>query len=115
VRYWEFIYTTRDANDLIAMIRTWQACDLGANDVYGGDYEAAMRAITADAVVLPGRTDLYFPPEDSEAEVALLERGRLAPIPSDWGHYAGGGRDPRDTAFIDRQLSSLLDEREQRR
>jgi homoserine O-acetyltransferase len=108
VRYWEFIYATRDANDLIAMIRTWQACDLGANDVYDGDYEAAMRAIAANTVVMPGRTDLYFPPEDSAAEVALLERARLAPIPSDWGHYAGGGRDPVDTAFIDRELSSML-------
>jgi homoserine O-acetyltransferase len=108
VRYWEFIYTTRDANDLIAMIRTWQTCDLGVNDVHDGDYEAAMRAIVADTVLMPGRTDLYFPPEDSEAEVALLGRGRLAPIPSEWGHYAGGGRDSTDTAFVDRELSSLL-------
>jgi homoserine O-acetyltransferase len=59
-------------------------------------------------VVMPGRTDLYFPPEDSEAEVALLPNGRLEVIPSDWGHYAGGGRDPEDTAFVDRQLAALL-------
>jgi homoserine O-acetyltransferase len=108
VRYWEFIYTTRDANNLIAMIRTWQACDVGANAVHRGHFEAAMSAISANAVLMPGRTDLYFPPEDSAAEVALLARGRLAPIPSDWGHYAGGGRDPVDTAFINQQLSSLL-------
>ena len=36
------------------------------------------------------RADL---PEDSEAELALLRDARLAAIPSDWGHYAGGGRD----------------------
>ena len=72
VRYWEFIYTTRDANNLIAMIRTWQACDVGANAVHRGDFEAAMSAITANTVLMPGRTDLYFPPEDSETEVALL-------------------------------------------
>ena len=106
VRYWEAMYLQRDAWNLVAMIRTWQACDVG--DAHGGDYVAAMRAIRARAVVMPGRTDLYFPPEDSEAEVSLLEDGELRVIPSDWGHYAGGGRDPADTEFVDRQLRNLL-------
>jgi homoserine O-acetyltransferase len=108
VRYWEAIYLGRDAWNLVAMMRTWQACDLAANDVHRGDLEAAMRAISARTVVMPGRTDLYFPPEDSEAEVALLRDARLEVIPSDWGHYAGGGRNPHDTAFIDRRLGELL-------
>ncbi len=108
VRYWEATYLGRDAGNLVAMIRTWQACDVAANDLYGGDLPAAMGAIAARAVVMPGRTDLYFPPEDSEAEVALLREARLEVIPSDWGHYAGGGRDPADTAFIDRRLAELL-------
>jgi len=108
VRYWEGMYLTRDASNLVAMIRTWQACDVADNDIHAGDYEAALRSITARAVIMPGRTDLYFPPEDAEAEVALLGEGRLAVIPSDWGHYAGGGRDAADTAFIDRQLAALL-------
>lgn len=107
-RYWEGIYLRRDAADLVAMIQTWQACDVGDNEVYGGDVAAAMSAITADTLLMPGRTDLYFPPEDAAAELRMLQRGRLAVIPSDWGHYAGGGRDPRDTAFIDRNLSELL-------
>jgi homoserine O-acetyltransferase len=108
VRYWEATYLGRDAGNLVAMIRTWQACDLADNELYGGDFPAAMQSIRARAVVMPGRTDLYFPPEDSEAEVALLRDGTLEVIPSDWGHYAGGGRDPADTAFIDRQLTALL-------
>lgn len=108
VRYWEATYLGRDAGNLVAMIRTWQACDLADNEVFAGDFEAAMRSVVARAVVMPGRTDLYFPPEDSEAEVALLPNGRLEVIPSDWGHYAGGGRDPEDTAFVDRQLAALL-------
>jgi homoserine O-acetyltransferase len=90
------------------MIRSWQACDLAANEKFGGDFEMAMRAVAARTVLMPGRTDLYFPPEDSEAEVGLLCDARLEVIPSDWGHYAGGGRDPADTAFIDRQLATLL-------
>jgi homoserine O-acetyltransferase len=106
VRYWEGMYLSRDAGNLVAMIRSWQACDVGATR--GGDYGAAMRSIVARALVMPGRTDLYFPPEDSELEVALLPEARLEVIPSDWGHYAGGGRDPEDTAFIDRELMRLL-------
>ena len=34
------------------------------------------------------------PPEDSEAELALLRDARLAAILSDWGHYARGRARP---------------------
>lgn len=71
-------------------------------------YEAAMRSISARALLMPGRTDLYFPPEDSEAEAALLRDARVAVIPSDWGHYAGGGHDAGDIDFIDRELAIFL-------
>jgi homoserine O-acetyltransferase/O-succinyltransferase len=108
VRYWEGMYLARDANNLLSMMRTWQAADVGANDRHAGDYAAAMAAIDADVLVMPGRTDLYFPPEDSEAEVALLRRGELRVIPSIWGHYAGGGRFAEDVAFIDAALRELL-------
>jgi homoserine O-acetyltransferase len=108
VRYWEGIYLSRDANNLVSMIRTWQHADVSANERYGGDFAAAMGAIEAEVLVMPGRTDLYFPPEDSEHEVSLLRRGRLLPIESVWGHYAGGGRAPEDVAFIDDALGELL-------
>ena len=108
VRYWEAMYLRANAADLVAMLRTWQACDVGA--AAGAGYEAAMRSISARAVLMPGRTDLYFPPEDSEAEAALLRDARLAVIPSDWGHYAGGGHDPDDVTFIDRELTRLLED-----
>jgi homoserine O-acetyltransferase len=109
VRYWEGLYLARDANNLVSMIRTWQRADVSANDRHGGDLAAAMRAIEAEVLVMPGRTDLYFPPEDSEAEVSLLRNGRLRPIPSIWGHYAGGGRSPEDVAFIDDAVRQLID------
>lgn len=109
VRYWEATYLGRDAGNLVAMIRTWQSCDVSDNDLYEGDYERAMRAIRARTVLMPGRTDLYFPPEDSAAEAALLADAKVAVIPSDWGHYAGAGKDASDVAFIDRHLGALLD------
>ena len=108
VRYWESMYLRANAPDLVAQLRTWQACDIG--EATGAGYEAAMLSITARAVLMPSRTDLYFPPEDSEAEAALLHDARLAVIPSDWGHYAGGGHAPDDVAFIDRELARLLEE-----
>ncbi len=108
VRYWETMYERADGTNLVAQIRTWQSCDIGVATGLG--YEEALRAIRARAVVMPGRTDLYFPPEDSEAEVALLGDARLAVIPSDWGHYAGGGHDPADVDFIDRELTRLLED-----
>jgi homoserine O-acetyltransferase len=107
-RYWEGLYQSRDANNILAMIRTWKHGDLSDNEVFRGDYAAALKAITATTFVMPGRTDLYFPPEDSEIEVEHLAGGELRVIPSVWGHYAGGGKDPADTRFIDEALKELL-------
>jgi homoserine O-acetyltransferase len=108
VRYWEGMYLSRDANNLLSMITTWQGADISANERHGGDFAAAMAAIEAEVLVMPGRTDLYFPPEDSEIEVSLLTRGELRVIPSVWGHYAGGGRSQADVEFIDAALQELL-------
>jgi homoserine O-acetyltransferase/O-succinyltransferase len=107
-KVWDPIYYRRDGNDLVSMIRTWQACDLGNNPVYQGDREAALRAITARAIIMPCRTDFYFPPEDNAAEVALMPNAELRVIESVWGHYAGGGRNAADTSFIDTALRELL-------
>ena len=108
VRYWEGLYLRRDANNVLSMLNTWMHADVSANGVFEGNFETAMRAIKARSVLMPGRTDLYFPPEDSELEYALLSDARLAPIPSIWGHYAGGGRVREDLEFIDRELAGLL-------
>jgi homoserine O-acetyltransferase len=104
------MYVRRDANNLLAMIATWQAADVSANDTYDGDYRAAMAAIRAPVLLMPGRTDLYFPPEDAALEARILPDARRVVIPSDWGHYAGGARNPVDIAFVDAQLRGLLAE-----
>ena len=59
---------------------------------------------------MPGQTDLYFPPEDGEYEAEHIPNAEFRPIPSLWGHYAGGGKDPTgaDTNFIDDSLKELL-------
>ena len=97
-----------DANDLLAMLATWQAADIGAHPRFGGDLAAALGAIRARAVVMPSRTDLYFPPEDNEIEVAQMPNAELRVIPSIRGHLAGGGGNPEDRRWVSDQLEELL-------
>jgi len=98
-----------DANNVLAQAATWQAADLSANRRFQGDYAAALRTITARTIVMPSRTDLYFPPEDSEIEISHMPNAELRVIPSVWGHRAGApGTDPADTAFIEAAINDLL-------
>lgn len=109
VAYWEGHFLSKDANDLLAMLWTWQHADIAENNTYDGRFEEALAAIKADAIVMPSRTDLFFPPEDSEYEVRHMPDAELRPIPSDWGHLAGGpGGDPEDIRFIDDAIRELL-------
>ena len=108
VGYWERWALSLDANNLLAQIDTWLRSDIGDNELYGSRFEDALGAIAARAIVMPGRTDTYFPPEDSAHEVAHMPDAELRPIPSNWGHWAGSGRNPDDIAFIDRALRDLL-------
>ena len=48
------------------MLYTWQAGDCSAQDPYNGDFDAAMKGIKAKALVLPGKTDLYFRKSDKQ-------------------------------------------------
>ena len=101
-------YRSRDANDLLAMLWTWQHADVSANDRFKGDLTAALQAIAPRAIVMPGDTDLYFRVRDNELEVRHMPNAELRPIPSIWGHAAGRGTNPVDNAFIDQALAQLL-------
>ncbi len=105
---WEPSFLAHDANNLLAMLATWQAADISIDPRFDGDLAKALAAITAQAIVMPCRTDLYFPPEDSEIEVAHLPTAELRVIPSVWGHMAGGGINPEDAMFINMALKELL-------
>ena len=85
---WEGRFLEQDANDLLAMIGTWQSGDISDNVRYNCDFEGALGAISAKALVMPSRTDQYFPPEDNEVEVGLMPDAELRVIPSIWGHLA---------------------------
>ena len=108
MRFLEGYFRRRDANDLLAMLWTWQHADISANQVYKGDFAAALKAIRARPIVMPGTTDLYFRVRVNELEVEQMPNAELRPIPSIWGHVAGLGINPPDNAFIDAALHEIL-------
>ena len=94
---WEERFGRRPAGDLLCHLKTWDAGDIAD----GGDLAAALGAIRAKVLLMPGETDLYFRVADNEAELPHLKHGVLKPIPSIWGHRAGNpGVQPEDAAFI---------------
>jgi homoserine O-acetyltransferase len=98
-----------DANDLLAMLWSWQKADISANERYGADFPRALGAISARTIVMPCRQDLYFPPDDNAFEVTHMPGAELHVFDSDWGHVAGGpGRDPEGMAAMERAIRELL-------
>ena len=107
VRSWQ----TRNLNDAVQLAHTWQDHDIsktkGVVD-YGGDIEKALRSIKMPVLYMPGATDLYFPVTDAQYERGFLSNVTFTPIPSLWGHTAGGGGNPADAAFINGEISKFL-------
>ena len=100
-----------DANDLLAKLATWQAGDISAGPLYNGDFQAALMAIKARAILMPCSQDLYFPPEDNEIEARQMPNARFRPYDSPWGHCAANpGNDPGFTAALDAGIRELLGE-----
>ena len=98
-----------DANNLLAKLRTWQTGDIAANPAYGGDFEAALRAITARAILMPCTQDLYFPPEDNVIEARSMPNAELRAYDSPLGHcVASPGVDTAFAAALDANIRELL-------
>ena len=107
---WERDHLDWDANNLLAKLRTWQLGDISANERYQGDFESALRAIRARAILVPCMTDLYFPPEDNAFEARHMPNASLRPFDSPWGHcVASPSRDGSDfLRFLNSCVSELL-------
>jgi homoserine O-acetyltransferase/O-succinyltransferase len=98
----------RNLNDAVQLARTWQDHDIGRTKGFDGNVEAALRSIRMPVLYMPGATDLYFPVTDAQYERGLLADARFVPIPSIWGHTAGGGSNPADAAFLNREIGAFL-------
>lgn len=109
IAFWEGFFLPKDPNNLLTMLWTWQNGDISANENFKSNFDKALGAIKAKAFVMPGATDLYFPPEDSQYEVSKMPNAEFRPIPSVWGHFSGGpGTNPVDVKFLDDALKELL-------
>jgi homoserine O-acetyltransferase/O-succinyltransferase len=105
----------RDPNNLILHARTWQRHDVGHTPSFGGDHRRALRSISARVLYMPCETDLYFPLGDADYERQFLKDVTFTPIPSLWGHSAGGGGNPADAAFINDRIRAFLADASTRR
>ncbi|KAL8765593.1 MAG: hypothetical protein Q9209_007375 [Squamulea sp. 1 TL-2023] len=104
---WEDSFEAWDPEDLLILARMWQAGDIGKTRD-DGDYLKALESITAKVLVMPSRTDAYFPPEDSETEIKHLKHGELAVIETVWGHMAGGGANEDDTRWMNDKIARFI-------
>ena len=86
---------------------TWKHNDLGDHPDFGGDFEAALRAIRARTIIIQAETDSYFPPVDSEYEAQTIPDAELRVIPTIWGHIAPFN--PEDQVVIDQAITELLE------
>lgn len=116
-------YLGWDADDLLVLARMWQLGDIGTvipgeetlSELGGGignddKLYKALQSIQAKVLLLPCQTDQYFPPEDSQIEVKAITNGQCDPIPSVWGHMAGGGANPKDTDWLNTRIQAFMAE-----
>lgn len=105
--FWEGAMLHHDANDLLTLLQTWYDGDI-SDGTHGGDFDRALGAIKARAVIMPGQYDSYFPPADSEYEASRIPDAVCRVIPSIWGHMTLWN--PADQPFIDAGLRLALGE-----
>ena len=103
-------YTVWSAEDLLIMLRMWQAGDIStavpSNDK---SLESALSSIKARVLLMPCQTDQYFRPDPNEREARSIPSATVEVIPSIWGHIAGGGANPADTKWMDKKISAFLE------
>jgi len=103
---WETSFAGKRAANLYAQAVTWSEADISG----GGDLAAALGAIRARVLLMPGETDLYFRVADNAAELPHLRSAELLPIPSVWGHRAGSPAGlPDELAFLRSAVHRWLD------
>jgi len=59
------------------MLRTWQNGDISKQTPYDGNFEKALASIKAKALVLPSKTDLYFPYVRLSSSLNHADRGQF--------------------------------------
>ena len=76
-----------------------------------GDLAAALGRIKAKTLIVPFSYDMFFPPEDCEAEQKLIPNSKFRVVKSVWAHFAMFCMAPSDREQIDSCIRDLLSER----
>lgn len=98
--FWEDDFCNHDARDLLAMLATWQAADLGFEE---------LAKITARTIMMPCDTDAYFTADEAALEAAAIPGAELRVLHSPYGHCAGApGRYMAESAQIEAAMRELL-------
>lgn len=99
--YWEQDHLAQHAHDLLAMLATWEAA--------AGHDPGSLMQVSAETVVMPSRTDLYFTVDDACFEARHMTRAQICVLESEYGHAAGApGREPASTAHWLTAMNRLL-------
>ncbi len=99
-----------DANNWIAQTWAYDRHNVGdTRPVFGGDPLAALKTVTAKALLMSGVLDLYNPVENAKEAAAAIPNGRFVTIPSVQGHVAASpGFKADDLAFINTTVRDFL-------
>ena len=95
-----------DPNALLTQMHKWQRADVSRHA--GGDLVAALGRITATTMILPISHDLFFPPQECEADCRLVPGAVLRVIQTPEGHMGLNGFEPGYMEQVDRYLTELL-------
>jgi homoserine O-acetyltransferase len=105
-RFWEAYFLPMDPNNLIWMGWKWRHGDVTLHT--GGDLKAALGRISAKTLVVAFSHDMFFPPEDCEAEQGLIANSEFRVIDSLWAHFAMFCLTPSEREQIDTCIGDLL-------
>ena len=106
VNFMNGYFSVMDPNDLLCMAWKWQRGDVSR--MCGGNLSEALGRIKAKTFVMPVSHDMFFPPQDCEAEQKMVPGSEFRPLKSIDGHLALFGADPEFVAQVDKNLRDLL-------
>ncbi|KAF1942404.1 homoserine acetyltransferase family protein [Clathrospora elynae] len=113
LRDWDDVVTVQGyegwaGDDLLVLLGMWQRGDVARCLTSGDILDSALESIEAKVLLMPCETDQYFRPYVSQREVKSLKHGKVAVVPSIWGHIAGGGANQKDVGWMNGKISEFL-------
>lgn len=95
-----------DPNVLLCEMHKWRHADVGRHE--RGDLAKALSRITAKTCIIPISHDLFFPPNECEADCAHIAGATVKVIETKEGHMGLNGFEPNYMAQVDAALGELL-------